>query len=65
MTRFDINRMVEDVEECLNRMWASPGITGYKHGCCEATRLSGCIRVEFKFCSTDAVKLRGYLDASE
>jgi hypothetical protein len=65
MTRFDVNRMVEDVEECLNQMWASPSITGYKHGCCEAVRLSGCIRVEFKFCSRDAVKLRGYLDASE
>lgn len=65
MTRFDVNRMVEDVEECLNQMWASPSITGYKHGCCEAARLSGCIRVEFKFCSRDAVKLRGYLDASE
>lgn len=65
MTRFDVNRMVEDVEECLNQMWASPSITGYKHGCCEAARLNGCIRVEFKFCSRDVVKLRGYLDVSE
>lgn len=65
MTRFGINRMAEDVEGCLNQMWASPNITGYKHGCCEATRLNGCIRVEFKFCSTDGVQLRGYIDASE
>ena len=65
MPRFDINRIAEDVEGCLNQMWASPNITGYKQGCCEATRLNGCIRVEFKNCSADAVKLRGYIDASE
>lgn len=64
MTRFDISRMVEDIEECLNQMWASPNITGYKQGGCEATRLCGCIRVEFKFCY-GCCKLRGYLDASE
>lgn len=28
MTRLDVNHMVEDAEECLNMMWASPNITG-------------------------------------
>ena len=53
MTRFDVKRMVEDVEECLNKMQALPGIMGYKHGCCIATMYSGFISVEFRFCSTD------------
>lgn len=56
MTRFDVNRMIKDVEECLNQMWASPCITGYNYGSCEATRLNGCIRLEIKICSRDAVR---------
>lgn len=47
MTRYEVNKMVEDAEECLNQMWASPNITGYKYRSCEASRLSGCIRMEF------------------
>lgn len=47
MTRFEVNHMIEDATECLNQMWAEPKIFGYQHGCCTATKLNGCIRMEF------------------
>lgn len=65
MTRFDVNRMIEDVKECLNQMYASPGITGYKHGCCEVARIGEYISVQFNYCSTDSVEPQRCLDTYE
>lgn len=56
MTRSDVNRMVEDVEECLNQMCALPGITGYRHGCCQVTSYIDFISVNFNVRSTDDVE---------